>query len=42
MRRLLVVCMWKMTNVLGWREKKVQKIKIYRWATVGKGLKIMN
>jgi hypothetical protein len=38
MMRLLVVCAWKMTNVLGWREKKVQQIKINRWATVGKGL----
>jgi hypothetical protein len=27
-----------MADVLGWREKKVQKIIINRWATVGKGL----
>jgi hypothetical protein len=27
MKRLLVVCTWKMTNVLGWREKKGAKNK---------------
>jgi hypothetical protein len=36
-RRLLVVCTWKMTDVMGWREKTAAK-KINRWATVGKGL----
>jgi hypothetical protein len=36
----LILCMQHsdMADVLGWREKKVQKIIINRWATVGKGL----
>jgi hypothetical protein len=37
MRRLLVVCMWKMTDVLGWREKTAAKNKNkvgYRWERV--------
>ncbi len=38
MKLLLVVCAWKMTDVLGWREKKpaknTNKLMTYSWERV--------